>query len=314
MPTVSVIMPVYNQQKFVGPAIKSILDQSFRDFEFIIVDDGSTDDTVSIIEQFDDSRILLIKAEHGGFIEALKIGSSRAQGKWIARMDSDDVSVPSRLEKQLQFLEQHPECKFVTTVYGILTPRNKVLMPPESDEWKYISASDISLNSVPFCDPGTMYEREAALAKGYDEEFGFEKTLWYRLLDEGKGALIEEVLYLIRWRIGSVSRGQYSWPTDMAYQLCLKYDPVNADNIQPPFTKSGPSNAEKKTVYYYCTARDFIAAREITFRLWRKHPFHLETLRLLLVSLGFRAPKEIRGPAGVRMSPAPISEIGLSSY
>lgn len=305
-------MPVYNQQELVGPAIKSILDQTFRDFEFIIVDDGSTDNTLKTMARFDDPRLVLIRAEHRGFIEALKLGSAQAQGKWLARMDSDDISAPTRLEKQLRFLEQHPECIFVTSVYGIVTPRNKVLMPPKSDAWRYVSASDISLNSVPFCDPGTMYEREAALEKGYDEEFGLEKTLWYQLLEESRGALIEEPLYFHRWRIGSVSRGQYTWPADVSYQICRKYDPINADKVRPPYTKSGPSNTEKKTVYYCSTAGDFSTAREIAFRLWRRDPFHLESVRLLLVSFGFRTQKQIKGPAGFLMSPIASSEIGVS--
>jgi len=312
MPTVSVIMPVYNQQKFVGAAIKSILDQSLVDYEFIIVDDGSTDDTVGVIEQFDDSRISLIKAEHRGFIEALKIASARACGKFLARMDSDDISAPSRLEKQLRFLEEHPECNFVTTVYGILTPGNKVLMPSESDRWRYISAGDISLNSVPFCDPGTMYEREVALTKGYDEELSFEKTLWYGLLDEGKGALIEETLYFVRWRIGSVSRGQYNWPADLGYQVRRKYDPINADKVRPRNVEKGPSNTEKKTVYYCCTAGDMGTARETAFRAWLRHPFNLQSLKLMIFSLGFRTPKEVQGPAGMRMVPTAISELGIS--
>lgn len=303
-------MPVYNQQDLVAAAIKSILDQSFEDFELIVVDDGSTDNTVGVVRQFYDPRILLIEAEHHGFIEALKIATSHARGKWLARMDSDDISAPTRLERQLRFLEQHPECKFVTTFYGILTPRNKVLVPPESDKWKYISASDISLNSVPFCDPGTMYDRETALKKGYDE-FGFEKTLWYGLLEEGKGALLEETLYFIRWRVGSLSRGQYSWPADLGYWIRRKYDPVNADNVPPRPIKSGPSNIEKKTVYYCCAARDLRTAREFAFQLWRRHPFNPESVKLLLLSTGLRTPKEIYGPAGVRMFPSAISEVGI---
>ncbi len=305
-------MPVYNQQELVGAAIKSILGQSFKDYELIVVDDGSSDNTVAMVEQFDDPRISLIKAEHGGFIEALKIATSRAQGKWLARMDSDDISAPSRLETQLRFLEQHPECKFVTSVYGILTPRNKVLMPPESDRWRYVSHSDISLNSVPFCDPGTMYDRETALKKGYDEQFSFEKTLWYGLLEEGKGALIEEPLYFVRWRVGSVSRGQYSWPADLAYQIRRKYDPINAVEVASVAIENGPTRIEKKTIYYCITARDFKTAREFAFRVWRRHPFSLESLKLLFLALGFRTPKEISGPGGLLMSPTAISEVGIS--
>lgn len=313
MPIVSVIMPVYNQEQLVGSAIRSILNQSFEDYEFIIVDDGSTDDTVRVIERFDDPRISLIKAEHGGFIEALKIGTSHASGKWIARMDSDDISARTRLERQVAFLDEHPECKFVTTIYGIVTPRNKVLIPNgPNGEWRYISAGDITLNTVPFCDPGTMFDREAAAKKGYDAEFESEKTLWYELLREGKGALMHEVMYFIRWRIGSVSRGQYLRAADFGYQMRRKYDPTNAGDAPVLRPATGPSATEKKTVYYYGTAGDFSTARETAIRLWRRYPFDPQSLKLVLYSLGFGISNEIEGPAGIRMSPVSFSDSGIS--
>jgi len=107
---ISVIMPVFNQERYVADAIKCILNQTYKDFEFIIVDDGSTDRTVEIIKSFDDKRIQLICAEHEGFLSALKRAMNAAQGKWLARMDSDDVCPPDRLERQMDFLKAHPEC------------------------------------------------------------------------------------------------------------------------------------------------------------------------------------------------------------
>ena len=312
MPEVSVVMPVYNQQKFVGAAIRSILNQSFEDFELVIVDDGSTDNTLQVVSTFDDERIRLIRAEHGGFIEALKIGTAQAKGKWVARMDSDDISAPTRLEKQLAFLKQHPDCKFVTTIYGILTPRDKALAPATSERWRFISKSDITLDTVPFCDPGTMFHRETALTKGYDDDLPWEKTLWYSLLDEGKGALLEEPLYFIRWRLGSVSRGQYATPADFSYRIRQKYDPACAPQSVKDRSSSRPSTAEKKTVYYYCAARDFSTARETAFGIWRRHPLNVQAMKLVLLSLGYRSFTEISGPAGLRLVPTRMTDIGMN--
>jgi glycosyltransferase involved in cell wall biosynthesis len=99
-------MPVYNAGSFVKEAIDSILSQTFSDFEFIIINDGSTDNSEAIIKSFADPRILYIKNESNkGLIESLNLAFSLAQGKYIARMDADDISLPTRLEKQVRFME-----------------------------------------------------------------------------------------------------------------------------------------------------------------------------------------------------------------
>jgi len=106
---VTVLMTVYNGKDFVAEAIESILGQSFRDFEFLILDNKSTDGTVKIIEQYEDSRIKLIcNEENMGQAAALNKGLLLAQGQYIARMDADDVSLPFRLEKQVAFMDANP--------------------------------------------------------------------------------------------------------------------------------------------------------------------------------------------------------------
>ena len=92
MTLVSVVMPVYNQERYIATAIKSILEQTYSSFEFIIVDDGSTDRTIEIVESFADERIRLIRAPHAGFIAAISRGVAEATGKWIARMDSVPIA------------------------------------------------------------------------------------------------------------------------------------------------------------------------------------------------------------------------------
>ncbi|MEO6882861.1 MAG: glycosyltransferase family A protein [Bacteroidia bacterium] len=109
-PSITVYMPVYNTANYLVESINSILCQSFKDFEFIIIDDGSTDNSLEIIRSFSDSRIQILKNDTNlGVRKASNICIRNAKGKYIVRMDSDDISVPDRLQKQWSFMEMHPE-------------------------------------------------------------------------------------------------------------------------------------------------------------------------------------------------------------
>jgi len=296
-------MPVYNQERYIATAIQSVLEQTYSSFEFIIVDDGSTDRTTEIIESFSDERIRLIRAPHAGFIAAISRGVAEATGKWIARMDSDDVSRTDRLQRQLEFLDSHSECIFVTTYYGIVTPNNKYLTPRESSAWQYLDATDISLTRKLFCDPGTVFNRSLALQCSYDSDLPWEKTLWYQLLEKGCGAVMEAPLYFVRWRLGSVSRGQNLYPTDMGNQIRLKYDRQNALLAAKKASSDIDVRNEKKCVFYYSVAGDDIAARKVAIRAWMRFPLRLETIKLLLIAFKVRPVSRIGLNAGVRLYP-----------
>ena len=109
-PVISIIMPSYNAEKYLREAMDSILTQSFQDFEFLIINDGSTDSTEEIILSYSDSRINYVKNETNiKLIASLNKGFKLAKGKYITRMDADDISLPERLEKQVNFMEKHPE-------------------------------------------------------------------------------------------------------------------------------------------------------------------------------------------------------------
>lgn len=115
-PKVTVLMPVYNGGRYLREAITSILAQSFADFELLIIDDGSTDDSVAIIKSFSEPKIRLVLNEQNiGVARTLNKGIDLAKGEFIARMDADDISLPLRLEKQLEFLLNHPEINVVAT-------------------------------------------------------------------------------------------------------------------------------------------------------------------------------------------------------
>ena len=110
MPVVSVVMPTLNAEKYLAEAIDSILKQTFSDFEFLIIDGGSVDKTVSIIKSYQDKRIRLLNGSGKNIAADLNIGLEAAVGKYIARMDADDVALPERFAKQVDFLDAHPEC------------------------------------------------------------------------------------------------------------------------------------------------------------------------------------------------------------
>lgn len=185
---VSVVMPVYNGEKYLRECIDSVLAQTFKDFEFIIVDDGSTDNTENIIKSYTDDRIVYIKKKHDGISEALNLGIRRSIGLYIARMDADDMMYPNRLELQYKVMCKHPEYDMITAGFewGNGKKEKEYFTYGETDipiEWfrggnnpiahptVMIKAS--SIKSLPF-----MYEK---LYDGY-EDF----KLWHTMLTHGK--------------------------------------------------------------------------------------------------------------------------------
>lgn len=103
-PFISVLMPVYNCENYIREAVESILNQTYANFEFIIIDDASTDQTVAIIQSYKDKRIhLVVKPKNSGLTNSLNYGLTIAKGKYIARMDGDDISLPNRFQNKLKF-------------------------------------------------------------------------------------------------------------------------------------------------------------------------------------------------------------------
>ena len=128
MPKISVVMPVYNGEKYLSEAIDSILNQTFTDFEFIIINDCSTDGTEGIIKSYNDSRIVYIKnGKNMGVANSLNKGLDMATGEYIARMDADDISMPQRFEKQVKFKDKHLNiavCGCRVEMFGALSNKN----------------------------------------------------------------------------------------------------------------------------------------------------------------------------------------------
>jgi glycosyltransferase involved in cell wall biosynthesis len=125
---ISVLLAVYNGETYLKEAIDSILCQTVADFEFIIVDDGSTDNTAAILQSYTDSRLRVIRAEKNcGLIDSLNKGVVAAKGKYLARLDADDVAMPDRFEKQLQYFAQHPDTVLLGTGAMLIDSASKEL-------------------------------------------------------------------------------------------------------------------------------------------------------------------------------------------
>ncbi len=202
MPRVSVLMGAYNCEKTIAQSIESIIAQSFTDWEMIICDDGSSDNTVSVVLSYceSDKRIKLIKNdENHGLSYTLNRCLEHACGEYCARMDGDDLCDPSRFEKQVRFLDENPEYGFVSTTMKRFDEAGVYQVPPIEDT--RVPSNRDFVKGSPFCHAPVMIRKDVYLCvDGYrvDERLlGVEDyDLWFRIYAKGiKGAIIGEPLY-----------------------------------------------------------------------------------------------------------------------
>lgn len=210
MTMVSILMSVYNGERFVRQAVESLLAQTYRDFELLIVDDASTDGTHEILEELTehDRRIrILTNSNNLGLTKSLNVALRQAQGDLIARMDADDIALPTRLEKQIAFLEGHPDIDVVGTAYewidedGHAIGRPNVITDP-NDIHRTLPRTNPLLHS-------SVVMRRPALdrASGYDESYrrAQDYDLWLRLSRTSRMANLPEILMQKRLLSGMIS-------------------------------------------------------------------------------------------------------------
>jgi glycosyltransferase involved in cell wall biosynthesis len=195
---VSVIMAVYNGERYLKEAIDSILSQTFSDFELLIVNDGSTDRTKDILKEYDDPRIRILSQSNKGCIAARHLAIKNARGKYLAIMDSDDIALQERLSKTAAYLDSHNDVVLVGTAYitrNELTGTDRIDIPPTEDH----VLKRCLLRYDPFKDPTNLIRADAfKKAGGYKIDRGFDYELYSRLARFGKLANIGEVLLITR--------------------------------------------------------------------------------------------------------------------
>lgn len=204
---ITVLMATYNDSKFITSSVKSILNQTYKEFEFLIIDDGSKDNTDEIINKFKDSRIVYKKISHIGLAGALNFGLVNSSGEWIARIDADDLNTQNRLESQLRYIH-NPEYDVIGSWSAYFNEKNKIqfiLKPPtdDNDIRKFLDLHN------PINHSSVLFNKKKILSeKGYNSSFeSYEDfELWFRLKNKLKFKILPEVLVYTRQRSDSLTQ------------------------------------------------------------------------------------------------------------
>ncbi|WP_088240717.1 glycosyltransferase family 2 protein, partial [Calothrix rhizosoleniae] len=215
---ISVVMPAYNASEFIDAAIESILNQTYRDFEFIIINDASTDNTLDIINAYaaKDTRIkVLNQPKNAGYTQAIKWGIKEAKYQWIARMDADDISLPERLQKQIEAANKNPNVvvwgtyiRHINSQGDIVSNGVSVGAKTEADFHENIDNGH--LVSLPH--PTWLVKKEVLIKSGgYDSSFepAEDFELLSRLIDYGPLLVVPEHLLLYRVHSQSISMQKF---------------------------------------------------------------------------------------------------------
>lgn len=258
-PLVSVIIPVYNTEKYVDVAVRSIMNQTYKNLEIIITDDCSTDRSFEILEKLaeEDSRIKLFKNETNlKIVKTLNKMIQQATGKYIARMDADDISLPERIEKQVYFLEKNPDYALCGTNAVFINEQSKktgkTALPVSYEENRFF----LQFYST-FFHPAVMLRSEVYKQNLYDEKFLYSEDyeLWIRLFFSKniKGVNLKENLFAYRLFESQTSSVHREEQNLHSAQIFDKYRIVADENIDVHknlfFLRSKEKKSENELVY-----------------------------------------------------------------
>jgi glycosyltransferase involved in cell wall biosynthesis len=247
-PRVTVLMSVFNGKDLLPRAIAGILSQTFTDFEFLIIDDGSTEPVLDIIHGYSDSRIVVHSQENKGLPRSLNRGLALAKGRYVARMDADDISHPRRLERQVAVLESDKRidlvgCFFeVANAAGAVIETKELITDPIYRLWRLLFHNNYG--------HGTMVLRKQAVldAGGYDVKLRFAQDydLWSRLSTKDNNAMVPEVLYQYRLDEGSSQSSVKNYETQ--FENAVRISNRNLQSCCPTLTE--PLCEEVRALYW----------------------------------------------------------------
>lgn len=295
---VTVLIPAYNVERYIADAINSVLEQTFTDYELLIMDDGSTDDTVAEIKKFNDPRIRLVQVDHIGFARILNKGLQEAKGFYIARFDADDICYPDRLRVQYEFMKDHPEYIMTGTDADYVDMEGEYIF-----RYQYKGYSDEEIRRLdpvicPFSHTTVMYKREEVIrAGGYNlHSPTFEDhLLWLKLIGIGKVCNIPQSLVKVRFNPESFTIDE-RWRGRTFRKLkhkCLREDDATAAEGEQfrEILKKQNTDKIKKASYYSLIAKKYLwnnydpgKARGFLKKLMRLYPVKPGAWFLYLIS------------------------------
>jgi glycosyltransferase involved in cell wall biosynthesis len=289
MPTVSVLMPVYNAERYVAEAVESILAQTFTDFEFLIVDDGSADRSREILQQYaqKDARIALTSRPNTGYVVALNEMLAIARGEFIARMDADDVSFPKRFERQLEYLRTRKCCMVVGTATEWIDPDGELLKVNVSPSChNAIDSAHLTTQVSAICHPTAIIRADVFKSVGFYDEglFGAEDLdLWLRIAEIGELANMAEPLLKYRFHFNKVGFADKQRQVESArigvLRACARRNipaQLLADYSQLPRVDS----QLQAWAWWALRSGNVATARKYAWRMMIRRPHSLATWRL----------------------------------
>jgi len=294
---VSAIVPVWNSESYLAAAIQSMLNQTFTDFEIIVLDDGSTDRSLEILHEFADldRRVKVTACEHQGYSPLLNLGLSLAKGKYIARMDSDDICLPERFKQQVAFLDNHPDYVAVGSQIMQIDPANNpigyVNFPLDHDA---IDLSQIK-GKGKINHPASMM-RSDALQKinGYRPAFepGEDFDLFLRLAEVGKLANLPDVLLQYRMHMKNVTIERKDHHQQVKQQALREaYERRKLDLATLPTISTNEPPLTKGEFHFFwmgmaLSSGFYQSARKNAWLGFRSQPISPRSLKGLLLGIG----------------------------
>ena len=283
-PAISVVMPVYNGAVYLDAAIKSILAQSFRDFELVIIDDGSTDRSLDILQRHarDDTRITIISRPNTGIVGALNEGIAAARGQWIARMDADDIALPERFAAQSGYLSAHPECVAVGCRVTFIDA-DGALVKSDSKPCTHeaIVAALQAGDGGALIHPSVMFTKSALTkAGGYREQYKYieDFDLYLRLIQHGKLANLDQNLLSYRLHIQSTNYQRRDSQLSLIEQLRSEVGQQPGMQIQPleSLSRTYPTTASvhREWAFWAMEGGHPTTARKHALRAWLRDPWN----------------------------------------
>lgn len=296
-PKVTVLMPAYNAAKFIGEAIASVLEQSFTDFELLIVNDGSTDETVKVIQSFKDLRIVLISQPNKGIAAALNLGLSRARAPLIARFDADDICYPDRLKIQFDFITSYPEYSIIGSAVDYADVDGQYIFTHHPEGHLNEEIQRLKYTICPFIHSSVFYKKAVILNNGgYNEHaYTFEDHfLWVNILKNEKACNLSQALIKVRLNPGSVTIDEKWHPRKF---LAIKYSSLKnrtiteAEGNELHQIGGKYPRRKKEGAYYALCGKKFMLnnyqpekARYHMVKAIRSRPLRLDNYLLYLVS------------------------------
>jgi glycosyltransferase involved in cell wall biosynthesis len=293
---ISVILPVYNAERYLREAVASVLAQTFDDFEFLAFDDGSTDGSLKVLHEFEaqDERVFTFSRENRGLVQTLNELIGLARGRYLARMDADDICRPLRFEKQIAYLESHPECVAVGTGSLLIDPSGRPICEHIYENLhEEIDNIHLGEGISRLCHPSTMMRKDAVVQIGlYRQEFRWAEDLdlFLRLAEVGQLANIPDILLEYRHHLDSICY-QHADEQGNVGRRAVEQARARRGIVGHPETYRSQANSvssadtHRKWAWWALAAGNVSTARQHAMMAFAKEPFNKESFRVFACAL-----------------------------